>query len=355
MKHFLLALVISGIIAVFTSCDKKTTEKPDTGTELPKLEPTLAMEFEKTSLNGFGFNHIVFTSDGRGVALSVRKEVFFSKNNGATWEIVRKYSIQNNDTLIQSLALHPTQDIIFLGARFLHNSNSYPRHLIIKKNNNNKWNDHIILTPRYKDQQSNNQYIPTSYQYNHSFWFKNYVINSFSNTAKNDGFVTVQYDPETTTEVSAQNVILPISRNKFVSHCAIPVHDGQLDKLFNCSGHEMLASGLAVSSFIHQWHNLSWMASNNSDNSGKPDCCTPNYMSSSPNLGLNKFNKLMLYTNLSKLYHTHIRPSGFHQQEIIIPRNVVGTQYLCVGIDAQGHAWVGTPNNGMFRSTTPLP
>lgn len=350
-----LRLILIGVIfSALTGCKKEKTGDTEPKEETPKLATTLAMEFEKTSLNGFGFNNIVFTADGRAAALSVRKEVFFSNNNGTTWELVRKYSISNNDTLIQSLALHPTQDIIFLGGRFLHNFNSYPRHLIIKKNGLGKWDNHIIVTPRYRDQQSNNQYIPSTYQYNHSFWFKNYVINSFSNNAKNDGFVTIQHTPEITSETPAQTLVLPISKNKFVSHGVIPVYDG-FDKLFNCSGYEILASGLAANAAIHQWHNLNWMASNTSDNGGKPACCIPNYMSASPNLALNKFNKLMLYSSLGKLYHTHIRPGGFHQQEIIIPKNVVGTQYLCVGIDTQGHVWIGTANNGMFRSTTPLP
>lgn len=120
-------------------CDTKAEPEPTPKEEETKLEPTLSMNFTKPALNGIGFMDIVFTADGRAAALSTRKEVFFSNDDGTTWKLVRQYAIFNNDTTIQSLALHPTQDIVFLGASFLHNGSSNLKHLIIKKDGAGKW------------------------------------------------------------------------------------------------------------------------------------------------------------------------------------------------------------------------
>ncbi len=355
MKQGTLILAIIGLF-IFNGCDKKA-EPEAPPKEDNKLDPTLKMSFAKTSLTGRGFKHIIFTGDGRAAALSVNKEIFFSSNHGASWQLVRKYSTLNNDTSIYSLALHPTQDIIYLGAGFLHNFNSYLRHLIIKKDGTGKWQNHIILTSSYRDKKSNSQYMPAGFRHNHSYWFKNYVINSYSNTSANDGFIALQFDPEKTDNPTAQTVMLPDSKNPFVSKCVIPIYDGQLDKLYNISGYEMLPANIQANKHIHQWLNFTWLGFNSTDNHGIPPCCIPDYMSASADLSGSKFNKLMLYTGLRQLYHTQIRSAAMHQQEIILSKDEIGYggELLCVGIDKQGHVWLGTSDNGMFKSTSPLP
>ncbi|MDQ8005222.1 MAG: hypothetical protein REI64_10515 [Pedobacter sp.] len=353
MKQYTLILAFVSLF-ILNGCDKKATEPEPTPKE-DKLEPTLNMAFAKPTLNGIGFMDIVFTADGRAAALSTRKEVFFSNNDGATWQLVRQYSALNNDTTIQSLALHPTQDIVFLGASFFHNGNSNLKHLIIKKDGAGKWQDHIIVDTRYTDQASNPQKIPAGFTYNHSFWFRNYVINSFTNPTGTDGFVSIQFDPEKTDKFSSQMVMLPASKNPFVATSVIPIGD-DYDKMYNCAGSEILPSKVKANTRIYQWHNFTWLTSNSSDNTNRPDCCLPDYMAASPDLKGKKFNKLMLYTGLGKLYHTHIAPAAHHQQEIILPKDVVGHgDKLCVGIDRQGYVWLGTAASGMFKSTSPLP
>lgn len=353
MKKCSLFLAVTSLF-ILNGCDKKTEPEPIAKDET-ELTPTLSMSFAKPNLNGIGFMDIVFTADGRAAALSTRKEIFFSNNDGATWQLVRQYSALNNDTTIQSLALHPTQDIIFLGASFFHNGNSNLKHLIIKKDGTSKWQDHIIINSRYVDQRSNQQSIPAGFTYNHSFWFRNQVINSFTNLTGTDGFVSIQLDPEKTDNTSAQIVMLPASKNPFVATSVIPIGD-DYDKMYNCAGSEILPSKGKASTRIYQWHNFTWLPSNSSDNTNKPDCCLPDYMAASPDLKANKFNKLMLYTGLDKLYHSKIRPAAHHQQEIILPKDVVGRgNKLCVGIDRQGHVWLGTETAGMFKSTSPLP
>lgn len=359
MKHSILFPLLIGLLAlcalnVLNGCGKKTEPEPEPKEE-NKLEPTLKMSFTKPSLNGIGFMDIVFTADGRAAALSTRKEIFFSKDDGANWQLIRKYSTLNNDTNIYSLALHPTEDIIFLGAGFFHNFNSYLRHLIIKKDGAGKW-EHQIVSSQYIDQKSNRQYIPAGFTYKHSFWFKNYVINSFSNSAGNDGFVGILANPEKTDNPNAQTVMLPESKNPFVATCVIPVYDG-FDKQFNCAGYEVIPPNIPAKKRIHLWLNFTWAGFNSSDNYGIPPCCLPDYMAASPDLSAQKFNKLMLYTGLRQLYHTQIRPGAIHQQEIILSKDEIGYggELLCTGIDRQGHVWLGTSTNGMFRSTTPLP
>ena len=354
MRHHIIFLALIGLLSTI-GCGKKAIEQEPTPVEDLNLAPTLAMQFVRAPLNaGGGFSDIVFTADGRAAALSVNKEIYFSNNDGASWQLVRKYSTLNNDTTIQSIALHPTQDIVFLGASFLHNFDSHLRHLIIKKDAG-KWQDHIIVSPKYIDQTSNPQYIPAGYKYNHSYWFKNYVINSFSNVAGNDGFVSIQLDPEKTDGPSPQNVMLPVSKNSYVASCVIPIFDG-FNKLFNCAGSEILPSKVKANTRISMWQDFSWMTFNSSDNNGRPACCVPDYMAASPNLSADRFNKLMLYTGLGKLYHTRIMPAANHQQEIILPKDVLGYgDYLCVGIDRQRYVWIGTATIGMYKSTTPLP
>ena len=352
MKNCSLFLAVTSLF-ILNGCDKKAEPEP-TPKEENKLEPTLNMSFVKPNLNGIGFMDIVFTADGRAAALSTRKEVFFSNNDGATWQLVRQYSALNNDTTIQSLALHPTQDIIFLGASFFHNGSSNLKHLIIKKDAG-KWQDHIIVNAKYADQRSNPQDIPAGFTYKHSYWFRNQVINCFSNNTGTDGFISIQLDPEKTDKFSAQQVMLPASRNPFVATSVIPVDDGY-DKMYNCAGYEVIPPNIPANKRIHQWHNFTWLTANSSDNTNRPDCCLPDYMAASADLKGNKFNKLMLYTELDKLYHSKIRPAAHHQQEIIFNKDVVGRgNKLCVGIDRQGHVWLGTETAGMFKSTSPLP
>lgn len=355
MKQRILFFILIGLFT-WNGCGKKTEPEPQKKEE-NRLEPKLNMQFAKASLTGRGFKHIIFTADGRAAALSVNKEVFFSNNDGASWQLVRKYSTLNNDTSIYSLALHPTQDIVYLGAGFLHNFNSYLRHLIIKKDATGKWQNHIILTSTYRDQKSSTQYIPTGFRHNHSYWFKNYVINSYSNSAGNDGFIALQFDPEKTDDPTAQTVVLPDSKNPFVAKSVIPIYDGQLDKLYNVSGYEMLPANIQAKKRIHQWQNFTWMGFNSTDNHGIPPCCIPDYMAASADLLASKFNKLMLYTSIRQLYHTQIRSAAMHQQEIILSKDEIGYggELLCVGIDKQRHVWLGTSDNGMFKSTTPLP
>ncbi len=353
MKQCTLILVVISLF-ILNGCDKKSKPEPEITPKEDKLEPTLNMSFAKPNLNGIGFMDIVFTADGRAAALSTRKEVFFSNNDGATWQLVRQYSALNNDTTIQSLALHQTQDIVFLGSSFFHNGNSNLKHLIIKKSAG-KWQDHIIVNTRYLDQRSNSQSIPAGFTYNHSFWFRNQVINSFTNSTGTDGFVAIQLDPEKTDNTSAQMVMLPASKNPFVATSVIPTDDGY-DKMFSCAGYEVMPPNIPINKRIHQWHNFTWLTANSSDNTNRPECCLPDYMAASPDLKATKFNKLMLYTGLGKLYHSQIRPAAHHQQEIILPKDVVGHgDKLCVGIDRQGHVWLGTAASGMFKSTTPLP
>lgn len=149
--------------------------------------------------------------------------------------------------------------------------------------------------------------------------------------------------------------MLPASKNPFVATAVIPVDDGY-DKMYNCAGYEVIPPNIPANKRIHQWHNFTWLTANSSDNTNRPDCCLPDYMAASADLNASKFNKLMLYTGLGKLYHSQIRPAAHHQQEIIFNKDVVGHgDKLCVGIDRQRHVWLGTASSGMFRSTSPLP
>lgn len=354
MKQSILLLAILSLFLLI-GCVKKAEPEPTPPKEDDKLATTLNMNFAKPSLNGIGFMDIVFTADGRAAALSTRKEIFFSKDDGASWQLVRQYSALNNDTTIQSLALHPTQDIIFLGASFFHNGSSNLKHLIIKKDGAGKWQDHTIVIAQYIDQRSNPQDIPAGFTYKHSYWFRNQVINCFSNATGTAGFVSILSDPEKTDKFSPQMVMLPASKNAFVATAVIPVDDGY-DKMYNCAGYEVIPPNIPANKRIYQWHNFTWLTSNSSDNTNRPDCCLPDYMAASADLKADKFNKLMLYTGLEKLYHSQIRPAAHHQQEIVFNKDVVGRgNKLCVGIDRQRHVWLGTENAGIFRSTTPLP
>lgn len=134
------------------------------------------------------------------------------------------------------------------------------------------------------------------------------------------------------------------------------MYNGQLDKMFSYSAKEMHVSPHYYDADIFQLRNLAFMEGNSTDNYGKPICCIPDYLCASPDLDAARINKLILYTGLKQLYHTIIRTGCMHQQEIIISKEQVGySDWQCVGIDGKGYIWLGTEDNGVFKSKEPLP
>ncbi len=350
MKGIAIGILIINLFS-FVTCNKDPEPDPnDPNPPTTQLDPTLALQFEKKE--SFGVSHIVFTADGRAAALNGGR-ILFSDNNGSTWQTVRQYG---SDSAIQSVALHPTENIIFAGARFGHNFNNYTRQLITKKVNG-VWENPAIISSKYTNDQGGGGFI--TFNYNHSFWFRDFVINCYTNTNGTDGFIALQTDVTNTDDPPSQIVKASQFDRTFIAKNVLPVHDAGIDVYFNVSGYEYARNmNSTMHSRIHTLKSFSWgewETYNTTDNHNKPQCCLPDYMCASPALSNQNFNKLFLYKGIRKLYRSNVKTAAYHQQEIILPSSQFGANELqCVGIDNQGYVWISVQGIGLFKSTTIL-
>ncbi len=320
------------------------------------LTPTLEMDFEVSSLTGqndlAGFNHIVFTGNGRGAALSTRNEVFFTDNGGSSWQLIRKYPDNNKDTLIQSIAIHPTGHIIFLGAKFFHNNDFHPRYLILKNSAPKVWDPHIIFTPRYRQDNSNRPYLPSDFNYQYSYWHNDGIlINAFLTPDKKNGMLSFLENADNITNPGTMQVLESVDGKRPFVATAMAAID---NKRFAVAGYEIWPVVPEVrQKYIYTLLDSYLSPLNNSD---KDQLYLPDYMASNwITFNREHFSIVSINADHKKIFRTNAQAAVAIKQQEIIPskKKPISGKYRSVAIDLQGHLWVGT-DLGMYKSVKSL-
>lgn len=345
MRFPLSLLFLASALSALFSC---TNKKADSGGPPEPVKDTVfQMVYSKYAnglpgqQQGLGYTDIIFTADGRAAALSTKKQVFFSKDGGTNWTLVYQFSDINDR--IQSLALHPTENILFVGGKRL--GQTY--HYIFKAGADGQFgvpDEEVSLV--WDGRNSVN--IPAEYNYMHSYWYEDNVFNCFGSEDGMDGMLSIITNPENTNDTPDNFKQNRSSSRPFYVKAFVPLYN----YMFLASGYEMI-QGFKGPPGLHQFYvgsGFEWIPFQYAIK--QPVCCAPDHVSVDAALST-KTNQVFLYSNLKKIYHTRIIGGAPHQNEIVIPEQVYGTP-LCTGIDKSKHLWIGT-SDGLFRSTAPLP
>lgn len=332
------------LLLFFSSCEKQggnfDESKPNNNATLSKWLGDVSFQKVTVTNASAGYKDIVFNKDNAAV-LDTRNIVFFSYNNGNSWE--QKLSLSGNT--FQCIALQPDGKKLFIGGISLGNYTFGAKFWVYHTPDNGTAS--LDYTGEAKmvntDDPINSDFMRTSWNGDGS------VYASFGRTTMKDGFfgnITPDGRKIFTRRTPSFSWVLNESPTKFPTHCqGFSISD--TNKTLTLSASEYISSG-----------NIGLMAAYTSGDGNKGAGNNWLNITNYWKPGLSKHiaedmagNYAVIIGDANRFFVDSKLLTEKYVE--VVPKGISGTMY-CTAIDNNQFIWIGT-DNGLYKSNKPLP